>query len=72
MTPRRKPTIAYLPETLTLIADANASAAATLRRKHPYDARLLHAADVMDEWAARYRRWAEAETPRAAKTGATP
>lgn len=59
--PARKRQVGYLPETLEFIANANAGAAATIRREHPFNARLQATADVMDDWAARYRRWAEAE-----------
>lgn len=72
----RPKSVGYLPETLEFIANANASAAATIRREHPDNRRLQRTAAVMDEWAARYRAWAKAErrsgaTPAALKKGAT-
>ncbi len=67
----RKQGTAHLAEAWDYIADANASAAAELRRKHPFDARLQATADVMDSWAARYGRWAEDERRWTRRTGAT-
>lgn len=58
MARRKTKTGGYSAEELTYLSERNASTAATLRREHPDNPRLLAAADVMDDWAQRYARMA--------------